>query len=88
MKFMTIWTFRPENTAKITERFIKTGGAPPEGVDMEARWFDVSGGRGFAISETDDPVALTRWCRSWDDLMAFEVFPIITDEQLGRVLAG
>ena len=85
---MTIWTFRPENTAEITERFIKTGAAPPDGVTMAARWFDVSGGRGFAIAETDDPLALTRWCRSWSDLMTFEAVPIINDEQLGQVLAG
>lgn len=88
MHFMTIWTFAPEQTKAVVERFGETGALPPEGVTMLARWFDVAGGRGFAISETDDPVAIVRWCREWTDLMSFEVIPVINDEQLVSALAG
>jgi hypothetical protein len=64
-----------------------TGGMPPQGVTMLSRWHSIGSGRGFAIAETDDPVALSRWCREWSDLMSFEVLPVINDEQIAEVLA-
>jgi hypothetical protein len=88
MHFLTIWTFRPEHANSAIERFGETGAPPPEGVNMLARWHDVAGKRGFALSETDDPVAIAKWCHGWNDLLSFEIVPVINDEQLGAVLAG
>ena len=88
MNFMTIWTFRPENRDAVIQRFGETGGPPPDGVTMLARWHDVSGGRGFALSESEDPLAMAKWCREWNDIMSFEVIPVVNDEQLVTVLAG
>jgi Domain of unknown function (DUF3303) len=88
MQFMTIWTFRPEHSRAASDRFVETGGQPPDGVKMVARWHDVAGGRGFAIAEADDPAAISAWCRHWSDLLTFEIVPVINDEQLARVLAG
>ena len=59
MKYLTIWTFRPEHRDAVVQRFGETGGQPPDGVTMLARLHDVSGGRGFAVSESDDPVVVS-----------------------------
>lgn len=88
MRFVTIWTFKPEHTEEIIARFRETGALPPEGVKMLARWHDVSGGRGFAVCETDDPVAASRWCHEWSDLFSLEIVPVLDDEQLTQVLGG
>ena len=88
MKFAVIWTYKPDHTISATERFSQTGGMPPEGVTMLARWHDVSGNRGFAIAETDDASALATWCRKWNDLLSFEVFPVINDEEIAAVLSA
>lgn len=88
MNFMTVWRFSPENAGATIERFMETGGQPPEGINMLARWHDVAGGRGFAISEADDPILMAKWCRGWTDLMSFEVIPVLNDEQLAAALAG
>ncbi|MDH3377074.1 MAG: DUF3303 domain-containing protein [Gammaproteobacteria bacterium] len=88
MHFITIWTFKPEQSKDAIERFKATGAMPPEGVTMLARWHDVAGNRGFAISECDDAVAASKWCHEWSDLLTFEVIPVLSDEQLGAVLAG
>lgn len=88
MNFMVVWTFKPDHSKDAIARFQETGGMPPAGVRMIARWHDVAGGRGFAITETDDPVAASKWCHDWTDLLSFEVIPVLNDEQLGQVLGG
>lgn len=87
MRFMTTWTFKPEQADATTERFRQTGGVPPEGVRMIARYHDVSGNRGWAISETDDAVAIATWCRQWNDVLTFDVVPILDDQELAAVLS-
>lgn len=53
-----------------------------------ARYHDVSGRRGWAIFESDDPLAALRWVRQWSDLMSFEVAPVLDDQELGQVLGA
>jgi len=86
MKYMAIWSYEPAQMQAITERFQATGGLPPEGVTMLGRWFDVAGGRGLLVAETDDLIAITRWTREWSDLMDFDVFPVLDDESMMKAL--
>ena len=71
------------------ERFIQTGGAPPPpGARKIAGYHYLDGSGGYTIAETDDPVALAKWCNQWTDVIALEARPIATDEQMGQILAG
>jgi hypothetical protein len=88
MVFLTTYHWKPEHRKAIVERFMATGGVPPEGVKLLSRWTDVAGGRGFTLSEADDVVAIGRFFYAWNDLMTFEIVPVLNDEQLGTVLAG
>lgn len=88
MHFMIIWTFRPEHSDGAISRFTETGAPPPDGIEMISRWHDVAGHRGFALAHTDDATALARWTRQWNDLLSFEVVPVVDDQQLAAILAG
>jgi len=88
MHFMVIWTFKPEHRQETVARFMETGGRPPQGVSMLARWHDVAGARGFAVAEAADAVPIAQWCRQWADLLSFQVTPVIDDQQLQAILAG
>lgn len=88
MHFITMWTFTPERRDAATQRFGETGAPAPDGVTMLSRWHDVAGGRGFAVCEADDAMLIAKYCREWNDLLEFEIVPVINDEQLGAVLAG
>jgi hypothetical protein len=88
MHYMSIYTFTPENKNAAVARFKETGGAPPAGIKLLARWHDLGRQRGFTICEADDPVALGIWSHRWNDIMTIEVFPIINDEQLVKVLSA
>jgi len=88
MLFVTIFRFPPEKRQAVVERFMKTGGMPPPGVKLLGRWHDLGGGRGFTVSESDDPVAAGKYFYDWTDLMTFETVPVSNDEQLAKILAG
>src|SRR6202044_4012392 len=69
------------------QRFLKTGGAPPEGVKMIGRWHGMSGG-GVLIAETNDAKALYSWLNYWNDLLDFDTTPCVEDAEAAEVMAA
>ena len=88
MLYLSKYSWVPENRKAIVARFMETGGKPPPGIKLLGRWTDVAGGRGFAVYESDDPVAVGKYSYQWTDLMSMEIVPVMNDEQLAKVLAG
>ena len=88
MLFLITWSCVPEQRNAAIDRFLKTGGQPPEGVKLVGRWHAVGPITGFALAETTDCGLLQRWVLDWSDLFAMEVYPAVTDEQLGTTLAA
>lgn len=87
MKFIVSWNLPQATYNEAIARFLKGGGAPPEGVTMLGRWHGMSGG-GFAIAQTDDPKALYAWQAEWMDVIAIEVTPCLEDADAGEVLGA
>jgi hypothetical protein len=73
------------NTA--VDRFLATGGAPPEGVKMIGRWHG-AGMKGFAIAETVDAEALYAWVAQWADVLELEVSPCLDDAESAKVMSS
>ncbi|MBV6821797.1 DUF3303 domain-containing protein [Pseudomonas sp. PD9R] len=88
MLFIVSWSISPENRNAAVERFLKTGGAPPEGVTMLGRWHAVGSSAGFGIAEASDLVPIQKWVLDWNDLMSMEVHAALTDAQIAPLLAG
>lgn len=88
MKFIVQWKGLPTAEAAAIERFMKTGGQSPEGVKMLGRWHAVGGLHGFAIVEAEDTRGLSALALEWDDLLSMNIFPAVTDEELGAALAA
>lgn len=87
MLFHARYAYRGEDRDKVHQRFLQTGGAPPSGVTMLGRWHGAQGNGGFLVAETEDATALARWLQDWTDLVAFEVTPVVTDEEFAAVIA-
>ena len=81
------WTFKPEHRDAVQARFKKTGGLPPEGVRMLGRWHGTGTNKGVCIAESDDALAIARWMQNWSDLMSFDAYPALTDEEVAQVIA-
>lgn len=87
MKFIVKYNIPKGSVVDAEQRFLKTGGAPPEGVKMIGRWHGMSGG-GVVIAETTDAKALYSWMTSWNDVLEFEVTPCVEDAEAGEVMAA
>ncbi len=87
MLFIVKWNIPKGSVVHAEERFLKTGGAPPDGVKMIGRWHGMSGG-GVLIAESDNAKPLYAWLSSWNDLLEFETTPCLNDAEAGEVLAS
>ena len=88
MQFMITYELTPATRDVGQARFKETGGLPPEGVEMQGRWHNLAGHRGFVLAETDDAVALATWMQDWTDVLTFEVNAVANDEQMIEVLGA
>ena len=88
MIFLSIYTWDPEHRDAAIARFKETGARPPAGIKLLNRWFAASGGRGFALIETDDATHLNAFVLGWFDLMRFELVPVLDEAQVAKALAG
>ena len=88
MLFMTTYSFRPEHRDAAVARFKETQGAPPPGVKLLGRWHDISGNRGFTLSESSDAQALFKWVLNWSDLIDFEVKAVLDDAEFAKTLGA
>jgi hypothetical protein len=78
MLFMVIERFRQGNPRLVGERLKRSGRMLPEGVFYHASWVDSTGTRCFQVMEAPHAELLDAWVRRWDDLIEFEVVPVLT----------
>jgi uncharacterized protein DUF3303 len=78
MLFMVIERFKHGDAGPIGQRFKRHGRMLPEGVAYHASWMDSAGTRCFQIMEAGDPELLKAWVSRWDDLIDFEIVPVMT----------
>jgi len=78
MLFMVIEHFKQDGLKAVGERFQARGRMMPNDVTYHSSWMDEVGSRCFQIMEAPDRSALAGWTRNWDDLVDFEVVPILT----------
>ena len=81
MLFMVIEHFKNGDPAPVGERFQSSGRMLPEGVTYLASWVDPTQGRCFQLMEAPDAELLRLWASRWDDLVDFEVIPVVTSSE-------
>ena len=86
MLFMIIERFRDGRAADVYRRFRERGRMAPEGVRYVASWVDLSFERCFQMMEAENEAVLREWTSNWDDLVEFEIIPVRTSEEAGRLM--
>jgi uncharacterized protein DUF3303 len=81
MLFMVIEQFRPGNLKPIADRFSEKGRLMPTDVQYRGSWIDPARLRCFQIMEAPDVDRLADWTRRWDDLIDFEIVPVVTSQE-------
>ncbi len=81
MRYMVIETYR-QGPGPVYARAAERGRMLPSGLAYIDSWIDSHRlDRCFQLMETDDPRLFDVWIASWDDLVAFEVVPVISSAE-------
>jgi hypothetical protein len=78
MLFMIIESFRHGDARPIRERFVRDGRMMPDDLVYHASWIDPEKARCFQVMEAPDADRLRAWTRCWDDLIDFEIIPVLS----------
>ena len=78
---MIIEHFRNQDPVPIYRRFRDRGRLAPEGLQYVSSWVDEKLQRCFQLMETDHREYLDEWVANWNDLVEFEVYPVISSQE-------
>lgn len=78
MLFMIVEDFCGGDAAPVYARFREQGRMAPDGLQYVASWVTSDLKRCYQVMECDDESLLREWISRWDDLVDFEVIPVMT----------
>jgi hypothetical protein len=81
MLFMIVEHFRNGDPAPVYERFRARGRLAPDGLRYIDSWVTSDRTRCYQVMECDDRALLDRWIAAWEDIVEFEVHPVITSAE-------
>jgi hypothetical protein len=79
---MVIERFRA-GARPVYERFERDGRLMPEGIEYVASWVTADLTRCFQVMECDDVALLQAWVAEWEDLVDFEIVPVVVSGRVG-----
>ena len=81
MLYLVIESFRNGDPAPVYRRFRDQGRLAPEGLRYVSSWVTGDLRRCYQIMACDDRRLLDRWMARWEDLVSFEVIPVMTSAE-------
>jgi hypothetical protein len=81
MLFMIIEHFASEKMDAMADRFRQHGRLLPDGVLYHASWIEENGSRCYQVMEAPARALLDQWIAKWNDLVDFEVVPVLTSAE-------
>jgi hypothetical protein len=86
MLFMVIETFKNQHVLEIYRRLKKHGRRLPKGIQYVDSWVEASLQRCFQLMECQDLRALQDWIIQWNDLIEFEIVPVLPSHETQQVV--
>ncbi|HJQ10266.1 MAG TPA: DUF3303 family protein [Gemmatimonadaceae bacterium] len=87
MLFMVIEKFRDGDAKPAYRRFKEKGRMCPQGARYVSSWVATDFERCFQVMDCDDRMFLDEWMANWNDIVDFEVIPILTSEKATMAIA-
>lgn len=78
MLFMIIEHFRNGDPKPVYARFRERGRLAPEGLKYISSWVTSDLKHCYQVMECEDRALLDAWIAAWEDLVDFEVIPVVT----------
>ena len=86
--FMIVEHFRNGEAAPVYRRFQELGRMAPEGLTYVSSWVEENLATCYQLMETSDRTLLDQWMRNWNDLVEFEVHPVISSHEAAQRVAS
>jgi PAS domain S-box-containing protein len=77
-----------KDAVAVYQRLWDRGRILPNGLALVSVWFDENVERSYRLMQTHNRQLLGEWMANWDDLIDFEVYPVITPEEAGEKVAN
>lgn len=81
MLFMVIERFKNRDAVSVYRRYREQGRMMPEGLRYVESWVEHNFDRCFQLMECDDPQLFRQWTACWQDLVEFEIVPVVTSKE-------
>lgn len=88
MLFMVVERFRNRDAKAVYRRLQQSGRMMPEGLSYLGSWIEVNFDRCFQLMECDDPRLFQQWIIQWQDLIDFEVLPVVESKAAAETVAS
>ena len=87
MLYMIVEHFRGGDAVPVYRRFRDQGRLAPEGLRYVASWVTGDFRRCFQIMECENRQLLAQWTARWEDLIDFEIIPVLTSAEAAAAVA-
>ena len=87
MLYMIIEHFKTPGAVEVYRRARDQGRLLPDGLTYVSSWVDVAFTTCYQLMETDNEALFDLWIERWQDLVEFEIIPILTSAQAMTVIA-
>ena len=88
MLYVIIEHFKNQDPVPVYRRFQNRGRLAPEGLRYISSWVDEKLERCFQLMETDHPKYLKEWVANWNDLVEFEIYPVISSKEAAEKVSS
>ncbi|HLO00462.1 MAG TPA: DUF3303 family protein [Pyrinomonadaceae bacterium] len=84
---MIIEHFKNQDPVPVYRRFRDRGRLAPAGVQYVSSWVDEKLERCFQLMEAESRQLIDEWIVNWNDLVEFEVYPVISSNEAAERMA-
>jgi hypothetical protein len=81
MLYMVVERFKDGDAAAVFRRSRERGRMLPEGLRYVDSWVSADLKRCFQLMSCDDAALFDQWISRWQDLVEFEVVPVVTSAE-------
>jgi hypothetical protein len=81
MLFMIIERYHNNDPVPVYRRFRERGRMAPDGLRYVSSWVTTDYAVCYQVMECDDPRLIDEWTANWNDIVDFEVIPVVTSAE-------
>jgi hypothetical protein len=78
---MVIENFKKGDAVPVYRRFRDRGRLAPTGLSYASSWVNDKLDRCYQLMETENRALLDQWIANWNDIIDFEVYPVISSKE-------